>query len=100
MIATSSAIDSFRLFACNRPISSFRGPVQTLGHLRRSRTLRPRNPADYRTVLWVALAISVAALQYAWPQTVFFALPFSLYLGIACGVIAHNHNHRPTFDDR
>ena len=74
--------------------------MQTLRHLRRSRSLRPRNPADYRTVLWVALAIGVAALQYAWPQTIFFALPFSLYLGIACGVIAHNHNHRPTFDDR
>jgi beta-carotene hydroxylase len=56
-----------------------------------------RNAADYRSVLWVALAVAAVALQYALPHTVLFVLPFSCYLGIACGVIAHNHNHCPTF---
>jgi fatty acid desaturase len=59
-----------------------------------------RNSADYRTLLWVALAGALVVLQYAWPQTVLYALPFSCYLAIACGVIAHNHNHRPTFIGR
>lgn len=62
--------------------------------------MRPKNPADYRSILWVALAAGIAILQYAWPQTVFYALPFSCYLGIACGVITHNHSHRPTFAKR
>jgi fatty acid desaturase len=56
-----------------------------------------RNPADYRSLLWVTLAAAMVVLQYAWPQTVLYVLPFSCYLGIACGVIAHNHNHCPTF---
>ena len=59
--------------------------------------MRLRNPADYRSVLWVALAVATLGLQYALPQTVLFVLPLSCYLAIACGVIAHNHNHCPTF---
>src|ERR1700742_4829824 len=51
-------------------------------------------------MLWPCLAIAIAALQYAWPQTILFALPFSCYLGVACGTITHNHNHRPTFSSR
>lgn len=46
------------------------------------------------------MATGIAVLQYTWPQTIFYALPFSCYLGIACGVITHNHNHRPTFGRR
>ena len=57
----------------------------------------PRNPADYRTVLWVALAILLVSAQYARPDWVVYLSPISCYLAIACGVIAHNHNHRPTF---
>jgi beta-carotene hydroxylase len=64
------------------------------------RSMRLRNTADYQTVLWVALAVAIVAMQYAWPQTVVYASPFSCYLAIACGVIAHNHNHRPTFVGR
>jgi beta-carotene hydroxylase len=62
--------------------------------------LRLRNSADYRTVLWVAMAAALSALQYVWPETILWVLPFSCYLGIACGVITHNHNHRPTFVGR
>ena len=56
-----------------------------------------RNSADYRTVLWVAMAAALVVVQYDWPQTVFYVLPFSCYLAIACGTISHNHNHCPTF---
>lgn len=59
--------------------------------------MRLRNSADYRSVLWVAMAAALVALQYAWPQTVLYLLPFSCYLAIACGTISHNHNHCPTF---
>jgi beta-carotene hydroxylase len=46
------------------------------------------------------MAASLALLQYLRPEAVLYALPFSCYLGIACGVITHNHNHRPTFFGR
>ena len=59
-----------------------------------------RKVADYRTVLWVGCAIALVVMQFIWPATVFYALPFSCYLAMACGVIAHNHNHRPTFVGR
>ncbi len=59
-----------------------------------------RNSADLRTLLWVALAVTLVALQYAWPRLVVYLCPISCYLAVACGVIAHNHNHRPTFVGR
>jgi fatty acid desaturase len=62
--------------------------------------MRLRNSADYRTVLWVGLAAALVVLQYAWPETVLYVLPFSCYLATACGTIAHNHNHRGTFDGK
>ena len=62
--------------------------------------MRIRNSADYRTVLWVATAAALVVVQYVWPQSVLYVLPFSCYLGIACGVITHNHNHCPTFSGR
>jgi fatty acid desaturase len=46
------------------------------------------------------MAASAAVLQYIRPDLIIFVLPFSCYLGIACGTIAHNHNHRPTFVGR
>ncbi len=62
--------------------------------------MRLRNSADYRTLLWVAMAGALVLLQFNWPQTVLYVLPFSCYLAIACGTIAHNHNHCPTFDSK
>ena len=59
-----------------------------------------RNAADFRTVLWVGLASLLVALQYARSDWVPYLSPISCYLAIACGVIAHNHNHRPTFRGR
>jgi len=55
------------------------------------------NRADIRVLIWVALAVSLVGLQYVRPELVVFLCPISCYLATACGVIAHNHNHRPTF---
>ena len=62
--------------------------------------MRPRNGADYRTLLWVALAVTLVAVQYARPHLAFYLWPLTCYLAIACGVITHNHNHRATFSSR
>jgi beta-carotene hydroxylase len=59
-----------------------------------------RRSADVRTVLWVAFAAAMMVLQFAQPQTILYILPLTCYLGIACGSIAHNHNHCPTFVSR
>jgi beta-carotene hydroxylase len=60
----------------------------------------PRNPADYRTLLWTLIAPALVATQYARPEWVAYLWPVSCYFALACGVIAHNHNHCPTFKDR
>jgi fatty acid desaturase len=60
----------------------------------------PRFAADYRTLLWVALAPAVVAVQYARPDWVPYLCWLSAYLALACGVIAHNHNHCPTFKSK
>lgn len=63
--------------------------------------LRPKNPADYRTLFWVyVLAPGVLALQYWRPSLLPYLWWVSAFLAITCGVIAHNHNHRPTFEDK
>ena len=62
--------------------------------------MRLRNPADYRTLLWVGLASLLVAVQYARTDWVVYLSPISCYLAIALGGIAHNHNHRPTFRSR
>jgi beta-carotene hydroxylase len=57
----------------------------------------PRNPADYRTLLWTVIAPIVVGLQFARPEWVPYLSPVSFYFALACGIIAHNHNHCPTF---
>ncbi len=58
----------------------------------------PRNAADYRTLLWTfVLTPAVVAIQYARPALVPYLWWVSCYFALACGVIAHNHNHCPTF---
>ena len=59
-----------------------------------------RNVADYRSVLWVALAVALLVAQYCNPAWIIFLCPISCYVAIACGTIAHNHNHRATFSSR
>ena len=62
--------------------------------------MRPRNRVDYRSILWVAIAIALVAVQYSDPGWVIYLAPISCYFAIALGTISHNHNHRPTFKSR
>ena len=67
------------------------------GTKRNSPMMGLRHTADVRTLVWVGTAIVLVALQYIWPELVVYLCPLSCYLATACGVIAHNHNHQPTF---
>lgn len=60
----------------------------------------PRHAADYRTLLWIMIAPCVVAAQF-WDPALVPALSWlSCYFALACGVIAHNHNHCPTFANK
>jgi len=63
-------------------------------------TMRPRYGADYRTLLWIALAPGLVALQFAVPALIPYLCWLSCYFALALGIIAHNHNHCPTFRNR
>lgn len=64
-------------------------------------TLRPRRAADYRTLVWMLLlAPSVMLSQIVWPQLIGYTTVLGIYLGISAAVVAHNHNHSPTFHDK
>jgi beta-carotene hydroxylase len=59
----------------------------------------PKNVADYRTLIWIALAVTLVGVQYANSQLLWvflLAIP-NAYFALCCGVIAHNHNHCPIF---
>lgn len=60
----------------------------------------PRNAADYRTLLWTLAPAALISVQYARPELVPYLWWLSCYFALACGVIAHNHNHCPTFRSR
>lgn len=62
--------------------------------------MKLRYTADVRTVLWVAMMFIVALLPYANPSLSWWLAPLGCYFALAAGVIAHNHNHAPTFTDR
>lgn len=59
-----------------------------------------KNHADYRSLVWVSMAMLLVAAQYCNPAWVIYLSPISCYVAIACGTIAHNHNHRATFSNR
>jgi fatty acid desaturase len=56
-----------------------------------------KNKADWRTLLWAALGPSIVALQFAKPELVPYLWWVSCYFALSFGIIAHNHNHVPTF---
>ncbi len=63
--------------------------------------LQPKHSADYRTLFWVyVLTPGTVALQFWKPSLVPYLWWVSAFLAITCGVIAHNHNHKPTFADK
>jgi fatty acid desaturase len=59
-----------------------------------------RYTADWRTLLWTAIGPAVVALQFARPDLVPYLWWISCYFALSFGVIAHNHNHCPTFTGR
>lgn len=60
----------------------------------------PKYTADYRTIFTVLCAPALVAFLYARPDMIPYLWVFSLYFALACGIIAHNHNHVPTFPNR
>jgi beta-carotene hydroxylase len=62
--------------------------------------MQPKNIADYRTLLWLAMAIGLLVVEYTYSHYVFYFFPINIYLAICAGVIAHNHNHCPMFVSR
>ena len=59
-----------------------------------------KHRADWRTVLWTAIGPTFVAVQYARPELVPYTCWISCYFALSFGVIAHNHNHCPTFRSR
>ncbi|TPV95371.1 MAG: fatty acid desaturase [Myxococcales bacterium FL481] len=59
-----------------------------------------RHLADVKSLLWLVLTVLCVALQYLRPSWVVFLAPLSCYFALCCGVMAHNHNHCPTFRSR
>ena len=62
--------------------------------------MKPRFAADYRTLLWVAITMALVAVQYARPDLAKWLWWVSCYFALSCGVMAHNHNHCPTFSSK
>jgi len=63
--------------------------------------MRFRHRADWRTAVWAfGLMPGVAAVQYVWPALAGWLLPLAMYASYSAAVIAHNHNHCPTFVGR
>lgn len=69
------------------------------GHSARSFAML-RNTRDWRTLLWVGAMPCLMAAQYARPELIGWVTPLACYLAVCAGVIAHNHNHCPTFTSR
>ncbi len=59
-----------------------------------------RNPADRRTVLWVGITAALVAFAYTRPELAPWLSVVCCYFALSCGIIAHNHNHCPTFKSR
>lgn len=59
-----------------------------------------RYAADRRTIAWAVAMPVVALAPYAWPGLATWLWPLAAYLALSAGVIAHNHNHCPTFRSR
>ncbi len=60
----------------------------------------PRNPADYRTLVWALVMPVVLIAQLANPKLLPYLAPVSFYLAMAAGTMAHNHNHCPVFKSK
>ncbi len=59
-----------------------------------------RYSADIRTILWLAMATAVACASWLVPALRPWLVAPGCYFALCAGVIAHNHNHSPTFKSR
>jgi len=60
-----------------------------------------RHRADVRTLLWAfGLMPGLVIVQYIFPRSAGWLLPFSMYASYSAAVIAHNHNHAGTFTNK
>ncbi len=60
--------------------------------------MRLRFSEDRRTLVWAFVLFPlVPALAYAHPALTLWLVPLALYTSYCSGVLAHNHNHTPTF---
>lgn len=63
--------------------------------------MKLRYRADWRTLAWTFGIIPVLAIApYRWPGLAGWLLPLTMYGAYSAAVIAHNHNHTPTFVGR
>lgn len=63
--------------------------------------MKLRYRADRRTLVWAfGLIPTFAFVQYRWPSLAGWLLPLAMYGAYSAAVIAHNHNHSPTFTGR
>lgn len=63
--------------------------------------MKLRFAADIRTLIWaLILTPFTVALQFARPELAPYVFWISCYFALTCGVIAHNHNHCPTFESK
>jgi beta-carotene hydroxylase len=57
-----------------------------------------RHSADRRTLLWMLVfAPGLVLAQYLRPEWQSYLAPFSFYFSMSSAMIAHNHQHSPTF---
>ncbi|HSC85886.1 MAG TPA: fatty acid desaturase [Polyangiaceae bacterium] len=60
-----------------------------------------RYAADFRTLLWMLVfAPGLVAIQFARPDLLPYLSWVSFYFAISAAVIAHNHQHVPTFHNK
>jgi len=62
--------------------------------------MRPRYAADYKTLLWLAMATANVVVIWLKPQTRPYLVPLACYFALCAGLVAHNQNHCPTFKSR
>jgi beta-carotene hydroxylase len=59
-----------------------------------------KNKADRRTLAWLVFSAANVAIVFVHPSLRWWLCPLGCYFALAAGIIAHNHNHCPTFRNR
>lgn len=62
--------------------------------------MSPRYKEDYRAILWVCIATVLVLTQLIYAELAPYLCWVSAYFALAAGILAHNHNHTPTFRNR